>query len=141
MDTTHLFIATELRRTENRFAHALRCIPQARDLRELVRAADVHVPAAIRHLSETRRLTRQIKGVAEKRAREIVAQQIGELEKATTKADLVSCAGRYRPQWECLRGRFPMVHTETMKALARVQAAASFPPPPNPAPCSASLTE
>lgn len=104
MDPTAFWLQQRMRSVEQQAASGLARIRQARTLSDVVRAADVHVPAELRALRHQLSGLRQLQLAAERRLEELLAEQLRQL-KATAEGEREAHRLRLlREEWSALRG-------------------------------------
>ena len=129
MAPTTFWLQQRMRTVEQQASSGLARIRHAQSMAEVVRAADVHVPAELRALKHQMRDLRQLQLAAERRLDEMLAEQLRQLAEMTVDAREAFRLRLLRDEWPALRGTWAMFYrkaeVESLRLLKPARPASS----------------
>jgi hypothetical protein len=119
-DATGWFITQAVQRVESEAASQAARIRYAKTIEEVVRSADVSVPAEVRFMRNSIRGLRSLESAAERRIEELLKPRLEEITAATTSTEAKALRGRLLQDCGRLRGNFPRQYGHAFRESDRL---------------------
>lgn len=105
-NAAHMLITQRVQRVESDAANSQARLAYAKTIADVVRCADISVPAEVRFMRNSIRGLRSLEASAERRIEDIINDRLTQIADASTWADAKAERGRFIQECNVLRGKY-----------------------------------